>query len=149
MSELEKDTTIERALDRLAQTDRAEPDVGFEDRIWHAMQQPEQDRIPGRRRKQKSTAWIPFVTAACIGIMGYIVWMPMINLDTSNTEEVASAEPAVDSTDLLLSSFDTMDMLIADGSDMDESLDMIELQIVTNEFELSSDSTWQELGGSL
>ncbi len=141
-------TEFDQRLDQIAREDRSEPDSAFEDRIWHAMQQPDQDRIPGRRRK--STAWIPFVTAACVGIMGYIVWMPMINVDMgSKTAAVASAESESYSTEILLSSFDAMDMLIADVDDMDESLSLIRLQIDAAEIGLASETDWQDLGGAL
>ncbi len=145
----ERDPVMESMLERLSSHDRSEPDAGFEDRVWHAMQQQHTARVPGRRRK-KSTAWIPFATAACIALLGYVVWMPMLSVDVESVNEVASAEPESDlSTDLLLSSFDAMDMLIADADEIDESLNMLELQIDTNEYELSSDSAWQDLGGSL
>ena len=147
----DRDPVMENMLDRLASQDRSEPGDGFEDRIWQAMHQATETRIAGRRRK-KSTAWIPFVTAACIGIMGYIVWMPMLNVDMSQKDQaVASAEEAQDefSADILLSSFDAMDMLIADADEIDESLSVIELQMDASEYELTTDSTWQDLGGSL
>ncbi len=142
----ESNTDFERRLDRLAQADRGELDAGFEDRVWHAMQQPAAERIPGRRRK--STAWIPFVTAACVGIMGYIVWMPMINVDTSTrTDDVAAVETENDSMEILLSSFDTMDLLIAGVDEMDENLSVIELQMDATEVE--NDAIWQDYGGAL
>ena len=145
----ERDTVMENMLDLLAREDRTEPDAGFEDRIWHAMHQATETRISGRRRK-KSTAWIPFVTAACVGVMGYIVWMPMINVDLETNDQTVAVVLDDDfSADILLSSFDAMDMLIADAEEVDESLSMLELQIDTNEFEVSVDSTWQDLGGSL
>ena len=139
-------TDIERQLDQFAHADRSEPDPAFEDRIWHAMQQPATERIPGRRRK--TTAWIPFATAACVGIMGYIVWMPMINVDTSTrTDDVAAVDTEGDSFEILLSSFDMMDLLIAGVDEMDENLSVIELQM--DAAEVDSDAIWQEYGGAL
>ena len=74
----------------------------------------------------------------------------MINVDLeTNDQTVASVLDDDFSADILLSSFDAMDMLIADAEEVDESLSMLELQIDTNEFEVSVDSTWQDLGGSL
>jgi len=146
MNEHTNHTDFERHLDRLAQADRSEPDAAFEDRIWHAMQQPATDRIPGRRRK--TTAWIPFFTAACVGIMGYIVWMPMMNVDTSTrNDDVAAANTESDSMEILLSSFDTMDLLIAGVDEMDENLSVIELQMDAAEVE--SETLWQDYGGAL
>lgn len=139
-------TDFERQLDQFAHADRSEPDPAFEDRIWHAMQQPVTDRIPGRRRK--TTAWIPFVTAACVGIMGYIVWMPMINVDTSTrTVDVTAADTGSDSVEILLSSFEAMDLLIAGVDEMDENLSVIELQMDAAQVE--SDAIWQDYGGAL
>ncbi len=144
----EHDSAMESALENLARSDRAEPDAAFEDRIWNTMQQLPEQRIAGRRRK-KSTAWIPFVTLACVGLMGFIVWMPMLSVDMDNLDKVASAPEDDFSADFLLSSFDAMDMLISDADEIGHSLDFLELQIDTNEFELATNSTWQDLGGSL
>lgn len=147
MNDHTDDLDIQLALDRLGELDRRTPDDGYEARILDAMRTQPTDRTPGRRRK--STAWIPFVTAACVALMGYIAWMPSFNVNIPEKPGVAIVDQSGVSTDILLSSFDAMDMLIADSDEMDESLDWIEARIDAAKLDLSPDSTWQELGGSL
>ena len=147
MNDHTEDLELQHALDRLGELDRRTPDEGFEARIMDAMRTQPSERTPGRRRK--STAWIPFVTAACVTLMGYIAWMPSFNVDIPERPDVATLDQGGISTDILLSSFDAMDMLIADSDEMDESLDWIETRIEAAKLDLSLDSTWQELGGSL
>lgn len=143
-------TDIERALASLAERDRLEPDAGFEGRVAGAMREDQPSRVPGLRRK-KSTAWIPFVTAACVGIMGYIVWMPMMNRPvTKGPTPIADARgpAAVGALDaeLLFVSFDAMDTFVATGDEVGESLKYLELQLELDGYESGS---WVDLGGAL
>lgn len=143
-----EDMEMEHRLASLADRERSEPDAGFEARVEHAMRAEPFRRVPGRRPK-KSTAWIPFVTAACVGIMGYIVWMPMMNrpvVKDTAPASVADAGLGAFDAELMLSSFDAMDTLVAEGEDVGESLEYLELQLELDGYESGS---WLELGGAL
>lgn len=147
MNDHTDERSLDRAMDRLGEHDRQTPDAGFEARVLDSMRSQSVPIMPGRRRK--STAWIPFVTAACVALTGYIVWLPSFNVKIPSKAVVAEAPVADGSTDVLLASFDAMDMLVADSDEMDEHLDWIELRIDTAKLDLSPDSTWQDIGGSL
>lgn len=150
MNHNEEHQEIIDSLERLAESHRSEADSGFETRILDAARQP----LPVHRhkRKSKSTAWIPFATAAAIGMFAYM-WFPRTAIPVpgqNGNQAVAAAAPDESSAaDLWLASIESMEELIAGSDDFDDSLEWIELQIDAAENEFDSELDWYQIGESL
>ncbi|GAB5495339.1 MAG: hypothetical protein Phyf2KO_04190 [Phycisphaerales bacterium] len=150
MNHKEEHQDIIDSLDKLAEEHRAEATASFESRILEASTQP---NSPLRhRRKKKSTAWIPFTTAAVVGMFAYM-WFPRSAIPVPGHEEqqvatVATQDETV-AADLWLASFETMEDLIAGSGEFSDSLDWIDLQIDTAESEIDSELEWYLIGESL
>ncbi|RNC81563.1 MAG: hypothetical protein ED559_07170 [Phycisphaera sp.] len=150
MNHNEEHHEIIDSLERLAERHRAEADDGFESRILDAATQP----LPAHRhqRKTRSTAWIPFATAAAVGVFAYM-WFPRSAIPVPGQEDdqvVAAATPDESSAaDLWLVSIETMEELIAGSDDFGDSLEWIELQIDATESEFDSELDWYQIGESL
>lgn len=142
-----------QSLDQLATRDRSEPANSFEQRIREAINRPEPAHRHQRPRKQKSTAWIPFATAAAVGVFAYL-WFPKSPIPVPGTDDqqVASMSATPEESmaaELWLASYDTMDDLLADTGEFDERLDWLDLQLEAAEADFDSDVQWQEIGASL
>lgn len=137
-------------LDRLAEGYRTEADEGFEGRMLDATRQPEASHR--HRHKKGTTAWIPFATAAAVGIFAYM-WFPRSAIPVPGQEDeqavTAAAGDESSAADLWLASYETMEALIAGSDDFDDSLDWIDLLIDATENEFDSELDWYQIGESL
>lgn len=142
------------SLDQLAKRDRSEPADGFEQRIREAINRPETAHRHQRPRKQKSTAWIPFATAAAVGVFAYLWFpsspMPVPGADEQQVASMIEATPEESmAAELWLASYETMDELVAVSEEFDERLDWLDLQLEAAEADFDSEVQWQEIGASL
>jgi predicted small lipoprotein YifL len=147
MNESHDIDSLVNGLDAMAKRDRNEPESGFELRVAEAVRAPVKRH---RHRRQRSTAWIPFVSAAAVGAFAFF-WWPPSPVAPSDTRTQASSPDSDESltADIWLASLETMDQLIASDSLLGENIEILELQLDTTESYYDSEVRWSDLGEAL
>ncbi|PHQ82496.1 MAG: hypothetical protein COB69_01780 [Phycisphaera sp.] len=147
MNEPHENNALSTELESLARSDRNEPDSGFEQRLADALGSHEQQH---RHRRKKSTAWIPFITAAGVGAFAFFWWPTPPQPLTQKTQTIASTASEESITaDIWLASLDTMDQLFAFDESLSDDLDLLNLQLDSAQSYFTSDIEWSDLGESL